>query len=268
VGNTVTAKPVATPGPTKGALGLVISITTAQWATAFLRALQAKGYKAPVNATNIANIQRLIEVESAGNDAGFMRDNNPFNLNTWKTAPSGVPHTSLPGGTIVQEWGVDVQTFPTVDAGINATVNQFVYNSSLVKVLDNSGSASMFGGALSNSGWSSASYANATTFPTISPFTGSSALPVPITAAEAKTLAGYATGQATIKAQNPVAVVKSAVSDVTSIAGLIGDITNPTTLKNVGIFVLGLGLAGVGLLIFFSQTKGAKAAEGAAEKVA
>ena len=263
MGNTVTAKGTAAPNPgttTKGALGLTISVSSAQWATAFLQALQAKGYKAPVNDTNIANIQRLIEVESAGNQAGFLRDNNPFNLNTWTA-----PHQSLPGGTIVSEFGIHVQTFPTVEAGINATVDQFVANPALIKVLDNSGSAALFGGALSTSGWSSGHYANPTVFPTIAPFTGSSALPIPISAAEQKTQAAYLAGLKTVEhVPNPVAAV---TSDVSAISNFLGDITNPTTLKNVGIFVLGLGLAVTGLLIFFAQTKTAQGAAHAAEKV-
>lgn len=41
----------------------------------------------------------------------------------------------------------------------------------------------------------------------------------------------------------------------TSVGQFLGDITNPTTLKNVGIFAAGLALVGVGLLVFFATTK-------------
>ena len=145
-------------------------------------------------------------------------------------------------------------------------LDQNVANPALIKVLDNSGSAALFGGALSTSGWSSGHYANPTVFPTIAPFTGSSALPIPISAAEQKTQAAYLAGLKTVEhVPNPVAAV---TSDVSAISNFLGDITNPTTLKNVGIFLAGGAIATAGLLIFFSQTRTAKTVEGAAAKAA
>ena len=268
-GTTASTTPVT---QTKGkGTGTFSTLSTAAWATYLLESLQKAGYKAPVTTNNIANIQRLIGVETKGNTAGFVRDNNPWNLNTWTTAPSGVPHSSLPGGKIVQEWGVDVQVFNSVQDGLTAYVNQLKANPALLGVLNENGSPALFGGALSTSGWSSGSYANATAFPKLTPFTGTSPLPLPInpTGIFGQILEPILTG--TVVGLNATAeknATNSVIGGVTSVAGLIGKITNPTNLKNVGIFVAGLARAGTGLLIFFAQTKGAKTVEGAAVKAA
>ncbi|MHB1803205.1 MAG: hypothetical protein ACYCU5_16410 [Actinomycetes bacterium] len=65
---------------------------------------------------------------------------------------------------------------------------------------------------------------------------------------------------------NPINVAKGAVSGVTSVGSFLADLTNPTHLHNVGVFLGGAALCGVGLLIFFSQTKTAHAATGLATK--
>lgn len=265
---------------------MAATMTTKEWATAFLLSLQKAGYKAPVTPNNISNIQRLIGVESSGNQAGFLRDNNPFNLNTYTAA-----HGSLAGGKIVNEWGVNVQVFNSVQDGIDATVKQFQANPALLATLNNNGSPSLFGGALSTSAWKSGSYANAAAFKATTPFTGASsysgAAPAgvanptgwfgqwiePVTnlvggSVVAGPAAAFNGATASGIVGGGVKTVKNTVSDVTSIAGLIGDITNTTTLKNVGIFVLGVALAGTGLLIFFAQTKTAKGVESGVEKAA
>src|ERR1039458_8905864 len=146
------------------------SMTSEQWATGLIDALQKAGYKVDATPNNIANIQRMIGYESSGNQAGFMRDNNPWNLNTYTK-----DHTSLPCGKIVKEWGVNVQTFNTVADGYAAYVNQFKSNPSILNAFEMNAPADVFGAALSNSGWSSGHYANAATFATGTPFTGSSA---------------------------------------------------------------------------------------------
>jgi hypothetical protein len=229
----------------------VKAINTATWAAALLEKL-----KAPVTATNIANIQRWIGVESAGNQAGFLRDNNPLNLNTYTSA-----HGSLPNGTIVQEFGIYVQTFPSVEGGITATANQISQSPALLAALKNSAPATMFGGALSQSAWKSGSYANSSSFAKLKPFSGTSAV-----GGQGLTFSPSKGVTAVKNAGKTVATVITA--PISTIDGLIKDITNPTTLKNVGIFVAGLALMGTGLLIFFAQTKTAKTVEGAAAKAA
>ena len=246
--------------------GTFTSLSSEAWATALLLSLQKAGYKAPVTANNIANIQRLIGVETSGNQAGFLRDNNPWNLNTYVSL-----HGSLPGGHIVNEWGVNVQVFNSVQDGLAAYVNQLKANTALLSALNTSAPASVFGGALSTSGWSGGSYANATAFPNITPFTGTSPLPIPV---NPKGLWGQigepiVTGSVVGLKNNPIVPITNAViKPLVGVNGLISDITDPTKLKNVGIFVAGFTLAGVGMLIFFSQTKTAKTVEGTAAKAA
>jgi hypothetical protein len=121
------------------------------------------------NATSVQNIERVIGAESGGNQAGFLRDNNPFNLNTYTS-----PHASLPGGVIVSEFGINVQTFPNVQAGLAATASQIEQDPALSRALATGASPSAFGTALSSSAWKSEGYANASKFPTLEPFTGSS----------------------------------------------------------------------------------------------
>ena len=139
-------------------------MTSEQWATALLKKIGA-----PTTPNNVQNIQRMIGVESSGNQAGFMRDNNPWNLNTYTS-----PHGSLPGGHIVNEWGIHVQVFNSVEDGLNAYENQLKSNPHLLSALHTNASPADFGTALSTSGWASGHYANATAFSALAPFTGSS----------------------------------------------------------------------------------------------
>jgi len=230
------------------------AISSAVWAAALLEKL-----KKPVTAINIQNIQRWIEAESAGNQAGFLRDNNPLNLNTYTTR-----HGSLPNGSIVQEFGIYVQTFPSVEGGITATANQLEQEPALMAVLQQSGSASLFGGALSTTAWSSGSYANATAFPKLTPFTGSSAVGGQgLTFSPSKGITAVENAGKTV-----ATVVTAPITAAVSVADFLAKISNPTTLKNVGIFVAGVALMGTGLLIFFASTKTAKSVEGVAVKAA
>ena len=258
-------------------------LSSAAWATSLLLALQKAGQKAPVTPNNIANIQRLIGVESSGNTAGFLRDNNPWNLNTYVS-----PHNSLPGGKIVNEWGVNVQVFNTIQDGLNAYVGQLQSNPALLAALNNNASPSLFGGALSTSGWSGGTYANSSVFSTLKPFTGSSSYagPAPATGnptgwfgqwvepvlnlgAQASIPGGAyiipAEGGLAGQVKGTVAAAKDTIGAVTSVSGFITKITNPTNLKNVGIFVGGIALAAVGLGILFYASKEGKEAGGVAE---
>jgi hypothetical protein len=230
--------------------GTLYTVTSEDWAAVLLGAI-----KAPVTSNNIANVQRIIGAESGGNQAGFLRDNNPFNLNTYST-----PHTSLPGGTIKQEFGIYVQTFPTIEAGVEATAAQFQDNPALLKAFQNNAPASVVGGALSTSAWSSAGYANATTFPTLNPFTGSQG-------GETTTeIGGTPSGITTVGDPSNV------LGNTGTIAGSVADATGITYFvdllksiagdgKNIAIFAGGFILAGVGLVLFISTTKEGKSAE-------
>ena len=219
-----------------------------------------------VTNTNVANIARIINAESAGNTAGYLRDNNPFNLNTYST-----PHGSLAGGTVVPEFGIYVQKFNSVADGINATASQLLQPNAAptIAALQNNAPASVFGASLASGAWGGASYANASTFPTLSSAiiqgSGENATTVNPTGTlgqinnTLKNVPGVAGSET---------VVKDAVGGVTSVAGFIGKITNPSNLKNVGIFMAGMALTVTGLVILFSASKQGKAIEGTAIKAA
>jgi len=230
--------------------------STSQWATGLIDTLDTllpKGSKPiPVTNNNVANIQRMIGAESGGNTAGFLRDNNPFNLNTW-----GSPHSSLSGGTIVPEFGSYVQTFPTAQAGITATANQLLQPNAAptIAALQSNAPASVFGGSLASGAWGGQSYANATTFPTLTPANltatpGGSTSSTPskwqqyLNATGGYTPAGTNTGFIT----NPLGTIPAAVS-----SGIFGPITKFITAgaADITFVVFGLILIVIGLSVTF-----------------
>jgi hypothetical protein len=236
------------------------------WAEALIAQIndtRPKGTPMVANSlTNVENIERWISAETAGQSGGFLRDNNPLNLNTYGT---GRPASeSLPNGTLVTEFGVNIQKFNTIQDGINATAAQLLDPSSskLLAALQISAPASNFGTALGTTGWGMTKYANATVFPTLTPA---------IVYGSGDTVAqnnASATGGANPGEAFPGQDQLAKIPGVSTIGGLIGDITNPTTLKNVGIFVAGAALVITGLLIFFAQTKTAQGVASTTEKVA
>jgi cell wall-associated NlpC family hydrolase len=154
------------------------------WAQGLLLALQSAGYPAPTCADNIANIQRQIGAESAGNNTplpgtlgpvGFLRDNNPWNLNTHPGTQS-----SMTGGHMVQAFGSNIQVFDSVSQGYLAYITQLEANPALLAAINSCATPTAYGTALESSGWSGQAYANRTTFPTLTPFTGSSAVTSPL----------------------------------------------------------------------------------------
>ena len=253
---------VGTGSTTKG-------ISTAVWATALLQKLAS-----PVTANNVANLQRLIGVESSGNQAGFLRDNNPFNLNTGRS-----PHGNLyAGGQIVQEFGIYVQTFNSVEAGISATAGQFRDNPVLLAALKNNAPPAMFGAALGQSAWKSGSYANATKFPTLKPFNAVSAFPGPVhSSGNPKGWFGQwvepgITGSVFGLKNNPIVPITNGLiapfKATVSVGKFLGDLTNPAYLKNVGIFALGFVLVSGGVVLLFASTKSVQNVEKTAARAA
>jgi len=145
---------------------------------------QGSKQRVALTANNIANLQRIIAGESAGNQAGFLRDNNPFNLGTWST-----PHSGVYGGTTIPEFGIYVNTFASPLAGARATAQSIVgqsNNSALLKALVNNSPTAIFGGALSSSAWKGAGYASPTGILKYSPFTGSSSANTAVASATTK----------------------------------------------------------------------------------
>lgn len=247
---------VGTGSTTKG-------ISPAVWADALIATInKIGGTSIPETANNIQNITRMITGETAGQQGGFLRDNNPLNLNTW-----GSSHSSLPGGQIVTMPGqggktVWVQQFDSVEQGLTETANTILApnNSAMLKALENNSPTAVFGGALSTSSWKSGGYASSSGISKYAPATGTSAVGgVGNTFSVSKGL------KAVEHAGSDVAKPVAAAYDATvSVGKFLGDLTNPQNLKNVGIFVAGLALVGVGTIILISTTKTAHAVEGAA----
>jgi len=233
---------------------------------------------------NIANIQRMIAGESAGNQAGFLRDNNPLNLGTWAS-----PHSGLYGGTTINEFrsskypnGVWVNTFASPLAGAQATAQAIVNqpnNSALLKALTNNSPTAIFGGALSSSAWSGAGYASSTGILKYSPFTGSSkansGLPTNVSittsgihsAQDLQNVAGAAVNAATGGLAGNIANA-TGLGGVAGLGTLVGDLTSGTWWKRIGIGAGGIALIIGGTVLFISQTQAGKQAIGVATTVA
>ena len=255
---TITSPAGSAPHHGVGTGSTVGAISTSVWATALLQALHVspKHY-----AVDIANITRQIGAETAGQAGGFLRDNNPFNLNSYAS-----PHSSLPGGQIVTMTGsggqtVYVQQFYSVEQGIAAYVDFLKQpaQSGLLHALRTGAPAKVYGAALSKSGWSGQSYANAKVFPTLTPYKATGAV-----GGQGLTFSPSKGWQSVVNAGKDVGSVVS--KPVSSISGLIGDLTNPTKLHDVGLFAAGAALAVVGIAILLSQSKTASLAKAVALK--
>ena len=249
--------PGVTTASSNAATKLVGSGTpgTTLWSEAVLVAAQL-----PVNTINIANLNAWIANEQG---AG-----------TWS---QGVNGAHGPLGVMSGDATSPVQA--AVQTAQLLTTSGYYTN--IVKALEKSVPLALFAGAVTSTPWNGNRYGGATAFinrakennygnysasgANTSPFAGL----VNPTGAYGQYVEPIVTGSAVGLKNNPIVPITNAViKPVTSVAGLIGDVTNPTNLKNVGIFVAGLALAGVGLLIFFAQTKEAKSIEGAVEKAA
>jgi len=238
---------------------------------------QGSKKRVPLTANNISNLQRIIAGESAGNQAGFLRDNNPFNLGTWAS-----PHSGVYGGKVVPEFGIYVNTFATPEAGAKATAQAIVgqsNNSALLKALQQDAPTAIFGGALSSSAWKGASYASPTGIARYSPFTGSSAansgLPTNVSvtvngihsAQDVQNVLGASVNAATGGLAGNLASA-TGLGGVAGLGTLVGDLTSGTWWKRIGIGAGGIALIIGGTVLFLSQTQAGKQAIGVATTVA
>jgi hypothetical protein len=212
------------------------TVSTTTWSAALLAIL-----KAPITPNNIANVQTWLHNEQSSS--------------TWSadaTNPLGV------------ETNGKVESQGNVLQGLLLTAGTITNDHpTILAALKNDSPRLLFAQALVTSGWNTTAPKNGQ--PTYNNNT----------AAEIAANGPLVTGTTTnltlaqeAEQGEAGAVVTPVVEGATSIAGLIGDITNPSTLRNVGVFVAGFVLAGVGLLVFFSQTKEARTAESLAAKAA
>ena len=241
---------------------------------------QGSKKRVPLTANNIANLQRIIAGESAGNQAGFLRDNNPFNLGTWAS-----PHSGVYGGTVVPEFGIYVNKFASPEAGAQGTAQAIVgqsNNAALLKALQQDAPTAIFGGALSSSAWKGAGYASPTGINRFSPFTGSSpatsGLPKNVSfgasvMADKGVVGNLATGLGGVAGLvNPFGDLTSGLGGVANgVAGLgtlVGDLTSGTWWRRIGIGAGGIALIIGGTVLFLSQTQAGKQVIGAATTAA
>jgi len=238
--------------------------STSLWSEAVLTAAQL-----PVNTINISNLNAWI-----ANEQG---------KGTWSQGVNG-PHGPL--GNMQGNATTPAQA--AIQTAQHLTTSSYYTN--IVKALEKSVPLALFAGAVTSTPWNAPSdyggpaafvarakannYGNYTGAGTdTSPFSGLANPTGWFGQWIEPTLSGTIVGLNANKEKTTtntliVGPVKAAIGGVTSVSGLISDITNPTNLKNVGIFVAGLALAGTGLLIFFAQTKEAKSVESVAAKAA
>ena len=259
------------------------TVTSTDWVKLLIAEINlqliAQGSKkrVPLTANNIANLQRIIAGESAGNQAGFLRDNNPFNLGTWAS-----PHSGLYGGTVVPEFGIYINKFASPQAGAQGTAQAIVgqsNNAALLKALQQDAPTAIFGGALSSSAWKGAGYASPTGINRFSPFTGSS----PATAGLPKNVSVTVNGVHSTQDVNNVlgASVNAAtgglagnlatatgLGGVAGLGTLVGDLTSGTWWRRIGIGAGGIALIIGGTVLFLSQTQAGKQVIGAATTAA
>ena len=235
--------------------------STALWAEALINTINQKLPKgtAPVlnNITNVNNILSWMHAEGADTQSGgFLRDNNPLNLNTFPGSSS-----SLANGKIVNEFGTQVQTFNSVQDGIDATANAIINPSSgkttaLLNALQIGAPSGNFGTALATSDWAGTGYDNAKTFAS-EPATIVYGSGDTITQNNASATGGANPGEA-FPGQDQLNSLANATG-ITYFVDLLKSIAGDG--KNIAIFAGGFVLAGVGLVLFISTTKEGKSAE-------
>ena len=222
------------------------SVSTGAWAKALLTLIGA-----PVNDSNVANIQTWLAHEQdssswakgAQGETAQQIQSNPLGVGGAGNHPS------------------------SVFAGLTLTAETLLTNPSyglIVKSLQSNTQTSAtpttsFAAAVVNSPWQSGNTTSGSYGKNVSSFLNRGQLEV-TTEGLLGTVINYVDGKAEgFSYSNGAKAVANAAKDVaapvTTVAGLIGDITNPTKLKNVGIFVLGAVLVVGGLVIFFAATK-------------
>lgn len=235
MGATTTTPPAKSSGP----VGVVPfnpltyaqakSVSTGAWALGLLTLLNA-----PITANNITNVQIWLH--------------NEQNAGSWAADATNPLGVSGPGG---------VQPQGNVLAGLTLTASTLQSGSydAIVKALRNNAPSTVFANAVIASPWNTGK-TGGTTYAgrNLSQFLAQGPLVTSGGTVNNSTLTQIEQGPAG-------GVVTPIVSGVTSVGGLIGKITNPTNLKNVGIFVAGLGLTVTGLVILFSATKGKQVLE-------
>lgn len=208
------------------------------------------GIKAPVTNNNIANIQRWLGLEQGSSAANWFQN---------QTNPLGV------------ETNGSVHPFATPYEGVVATVNTLLGSSSyqpLVSSLRNNAPAPVFSQALVAAPWQSGKSGGTT-------YSGKTASQIAAMTPFSPDLGKYVLSTTNPQLTTPGQLISGIASPVTgayhavtSVSGFLGKITNPSNLKNVGIFSAGIALTIVGLVILLQGSKQVRMAESTAVRAA
>lgn len=173
-------------------------------------------------------------------------------LETWlhaeQSSSSWAANATNPLGV---ETNGKVQSQGNVLAGLGLTASTLQHYPMITAALGDNVSLSAFATAVVNSTWNKGQ-ANTGTYNGLTPAQFVAQGPLSVGGTINNSLLTEAK-------QGPAGgVVTAATSGVDSLTGLISDVTNPAKLKNVGIFVLGVALVGVGLVLLLVGTEGKK----------
>ena len=238
-------------------LGTNSTISTDLWARAFLTSINA-----PITTNNLTNVKIWLANEQSA--SSWAKD---------FTNPLGV------------EGAGQVSATPNALDGIILTASTLLGNAQyqgVVNSLRYNAPTPFFTAALVPSGWNTKVIGGVATYngktaaqlAKLSPLNASVDLTGElgqIEQANAQYLSdayNFAAGNTDPLVTVPASALNGVKSIATSVPNFLGDLTNPTYLKNVGIFVLGGALALTGLLVFFATTKTGETAISTGAKVA
>ncbi len=226
------------------------SVSTAAWSKALLTLIGA-----PVNDSNVANIQTWLRHEQdatswaqgAKGETAQQIQSNPLGVGGAGNHPSSI----FSGLTLTAETLLTNPSYGLIVGSLQSNTQT------------NATPTPAFATAVVNSPWQSGTTTKGSYGKSVSSFLNLGQLEVNPTGFLGQIGNRFNQG-ASNAASDAKKVGKTVASDAEAIAGLIGDLTNPTKLKNVGIFAAGLALVGVGLVVFFITTKpGQDTAKGA-----
>ena len=165
------------------------------------------------------------------------------------------------GGTPIPGNSAGVQSYSNWLTGLAATIADIKANPAMLAALQNGSSCQQYGGAVAKSNWegkggTNASYgagvASACNLPAVKNATSNSAFGQALANSN---LAPNILSELGNPALGAAGVAASAVSDTASIATVLGDLTDPTKLRRVGVFALGAVIFLIGMAGFISTTK-------------
>ena len=222
------------------------SVSTGNWSKALLTLIGA-----PVNDSNVANIQTWLAHEQ--NPTSWAKGALGESAQQIQSNPLGVGGAGNHPGSIYEGLLQTAETLLT-NPSYGLIVGSLQSNTST-----QSAPTQSFATAVVTSPWQSGNTTSGSYGKDVSSFLSRGQLEV-TTEGLLGTVINYVDGKAEgFSYSNGAKAVANTAKDVaapiTTVAGLIGDITNPTKLKNVGIFLLGGAIATAGLFIFFAATK-------------